>query len=96
MAAGIVYIILSSCELLTVISAMMFANRKLLRFPVVIVLHIAAVAGLFKLVYPEVELASLSTVIAGTGLCLAFATDFIYTKISERKKKKDGEANEKD
>jgi len=73
---------------------MIFTNRKLLKFPVVIMLHIAAVAGLFKLTYPEVELTSLSTVIAGTGLCLAFATDFLYTKITDRKRKKDGETNE--
>jgi protein-S-isoprenylcysteine O-methyltransferase Ste14 len=73
---------------------MTFANRKLLKFPAVVVLHIAAVAGLFKLAYPEVEMTSLSTVIAGTGLCLAFATDFLYTKITARKEKKDGETNE--
>jgi protein-S-isoprenylcysteine O-methyltransferase Ste14 len=77
-------------------AAMMFANRKLLRFPVVILLHIAAVAGLFKLVYPEVEINSLTTVIAGIGLCLAFATDFLYTKIAAWKKKKGEEANESD
>lgn len=75
---------------------MMFANRKLLRFPVVIVLHIAVVAAMFKLVYPEVEISSLTTVIAGTGLCLAFTTDFIYSKITGRKKKQDGEKNEND
>ena len=68
---------------------MMFANSKLLRFPVVIVLHIAAVAGLFKLVYPEVEIASLSTVIAGTGLLLALATEHIYLKITKKTKNAD-------
>jgi hypothetical protein len=77
-------------------AAMMLPNRKLLRFPFVIVLHIAAVAAMFKLVYPEVEISSLTTVIAGTGLCLAFATDFIYSKITGRKKKQDGEKNEND
>ncbi|WP_420208278.1 hypothetical protein [Candidatus Electronema sp. JC] len=77
-------------------AAMMFANRKLLRFSVVILLHIAAVTALFKLVYPEVEISSLTTVIAGIGLCLAFATDFIYSKITGRKKKQDGETNEND
>lgn len=68
-----------------------FLNRKLLRYPAVIIAHIVLVTLLFNRVYPEVEIASLSTVIAGTGLCLAFITDYLFSKFKKKKKEKDEE-----
>ena len=59
---------------------MVLTKKRLLRFPVFIIIHIALVAIIFKFVYPEVELSSLPLVIGGTGFCLAGITDYLYTK----------------
>lgn len=56
------------------------SKKKLLRFPIVIIIHIALIAAIFKIVYPEVKISSLPIVIGGAGFCLAFITDYLYMR----------------
>lgn len=70
------------------------SKTKLLKFPVFIIVHIALVAIIFKIVYPEVELSSLSLVIGGTGLCFALITNYLYKKsfLQKEKQQNSGES----
>ena len=69
-------------------------QQKLFKYPVFIILHIAVVAGIFTVLYPEVELASLSTVILGLGLCWALLTNFLIQQWRKRKEnQKQGDIN---
>jgi hypothetical protein len=43
------------------------------------------VAAIFNIVYPEVEISSLPIVIGGAGFCLAFITDYLYTRFFSKK-----------
>lgn len=63
------------------------AKKKLLRFPVFVIIHIALVTVLFKIVYPEVDMSSLPIVIGGAGFCLAFITDYLYRRFFSIKDK---------
>jgi hypothetical protein len=68
---------------------------KLFKYPAFIILHIAAVAGIVRIAYPEVELASLSMVILGLGLGWALITKYTVKEWLKRKKKKEMNNDEK-